>query len=824
MKISLEWISDFVDLSGIDVAKIANELTLRTAEVEGVETVHRNLRGVLVGKILTAEPFAADKDGEPKTYHRCTVVCGQNGDGTPRTYQTVCGAPNARVGLIAPFAPAGVVLAGDKKIEKSTVAGYPSDGMLCSAAEIGLGYWHEMLFEMPESTIVGTPLETLIPEEDTLIEVDNKSVTHRPDLWGHYGFAREFAALLNRPLRPYPVEDLDQFNHLPAFPLTVDAPEDCPCYGCLAFEMPRTVVPSPIKMQYRLHTLGQRTFNLLVDMTNYVSLELGQPSHAFDGDYVKAIRVTPMGKNGSFTTLDGQERKMLPDDLLIWNQNEPVAIAGIMGGLHSEVTVNTDKLLLEVANFKASRIRRTGGRLDLRTDASQRFEKSQPPVNVKVGTARLLRLVVEAGAQPTVTSRFTYVGDLKEDYRPLSMSRDLLHRLAGQAIPDDTVLDILHSLGFLAEFDATGILQVGIPSHRSQKDISIPEDIVEEVLRMYGYANIPPVMPKVPLEPLYTEKALRFEHRIRRLLTQGHRFIEVQTYGWMDDAFLAKIGYEPKATLELANPSNQNFRRMRTSLIPNLLPLVKQNKVHREAFRLFEIGHVYYPRETEFRGEGPLQLSQERRVEVGCFSGISYQQGNQPSLEEHFRQIRGAIEDIGSFVNNGVRAKSEVGGAEQSTAPWENPGEFIIFTRNGEEVARAGILPGKMLETVIGEGSGQVVWFEMRAKLDSYLEYPEFKYQPLPVYPQSWQDYSICWSMSDGFTALSDKLAAFTHPLLRKSEFVTVYKGKGLELGTASYTFRYWIGTDHTMSEAEIDGFRTDYLAFLKREGLTLRG
>ena len=824
MKISLEWISDFVDLSGIDVATISNALTLRTAEVEGVETIRRNVRGVVVGQITDSQPFTAEKDGSPKTYHRCTVQCGPDATGIARIYQTVCGAANAQIGMVVAFAPTGTILSGDKKIEPTTVAGYPSEGVLCSAAEMGLSHWHEQLFSLPATTPLGTPMETLIPEEDTLIEIDNKSVTHRPDLWGHYGFAREISAILNRPLKPYRIADLDEYQNLPSFPLTVDDSENCPCYGCLAFEMPEPVVPSPVQIQYRLHAIGQRTFNLLVDMTNYVSFELGQPSHAFDGDYVRAIRVAPSGKISTFTTLDGQERKMQPYDLLIWNQEEPVAIAGIMGGLHSEVTPKTKKLLLEVANFKASRIRRTGLRLDLRTDASQRFEKSQPPVNVKIGAARLLQIVIDAGAQPTVTSRFTYVGDLLENDRPLAISQDQLHRLAGQPIPDETVLKILRSLDFRADFDASGMLQVGVPSHRSVKDISIPEDIIEEILRVYGYANIVPVMPKVPLEPLYTEKALNFEDRIRRLLTQGYRFVEVQTYGWMDDAFLSKIGYEPKAALELANPSNQNNRRMRTSLIPNLLPLVKQNRLHRDQFRLFEIGHVYIPRETDFRGDGPLQPDQERRIEIGCFSGISYVAGNPLSLEEHFRQIRGAIEDVGRFVDVGTRAKCEIGTEEKRSAPWEIPGEYLIFTRSGEEVTRAGVLSGKILEEVIGESSGQVVWFEIKSHLDRYLKFPEFRYDPLPVWPQSWQDYSLCWPMSRGYESLKERLRRFTHPLLRKTEFITVYQGKGMEPGMASYTFRYWIGTDHTMDEVEINGFRSDFLAFLKSEDLTLRG
>ncbi|MGL6193591.1 MAG: phenylalanine--tRNA ligase subunit beta, partial [Thermoguttaceae bacterium] len=528
MLISLDWISDYVDLSGIDPKDIANKLTLSTAEVEGTEKINRFVDGVLVGKVTAAEVIS-DKEGKKLTF--CTVDCGN------KTYTTVCGAPNARVGLIAPFAPAGTTLAGNVKIEKGEMCGKPSEGILCSASELGMSSWHEIVFECPENTKIGELFANYVPKSDTLIEIDNKSLTHRPDLWGHYGFARELAAIYGRELKLLPRTDLSAFDNLAAYPLKVEDYENCPAYGCVEFvlgtpEQPRkSTVPAPIFMQRRLHALGQRTYNLLIDVTNYVNQEIGQPTHAFDGDLVQGILVGQSGKNRKFQTLDGQDRQLIPEDLIIFGDVKtsektaksevaantavaansdagkfvPVALAGIMGGRETEVSDKTEKILLESANFRAARIRRTSTRLDLRTDASQRYEKSQPPCNVRVGAERIVNLIEQAGLPLKVTSKFTTDGNLGENWRNIVIESGKLQRLSGIDLSQEKIVGILTSLGFKADFAKDGTLTVSVPPFRSEKDISIPEDIVEEVLRIYGYDNIPPVMPQFPLRPLHVE-------------------------------------------------------------------------------------------------------------------------------------------------------------------------------------------------------------------------------------------------------------------------------------------------------------------------------
>ncbi|ASV73529.1 Phenylalanyl-tRNA synthetase beta chain [Thermogutta terrifontis] len=794
MKISLDWISDFVDIGDIPAEKLADRLTMCTAEVEDVQEIKRYVDGVLIGEVVSCTELP-----ETRGLKLVQVQCGD------RRYQTVCGAPNVRTGMKAPFAPEGTRLAGGVVISLEEIYRFRSEGVLCSPAELGMSRWHEGLLECPDHLPSGTPLSQWIPPKDVLIEIDNKSLTHRPDLWGHYGFAREIAAIFRRPLRPLPVVDLSRYDDLPAYPLTIDDLENCPCYACLELKI-RAAVPSPLVIQRRLHALGQRTFNLMVDLTNYIMWELGQPTHAFDGDKVHAIRVAPLGRPGTFVTLDGQERQLLPDDLLIWNEKEPVALAGIMGGLESEVTASTTKVLLESANFKASRIRRTSVRLDLRTEAAQRFEKGQPPVNVKVGTARLLKCLEESGEPFEVTSRFTVAGDLKEHPRPLAIPWQTVDTMAGQTIPREEAVRILEDLGFVAKSEGD-ILQVGLPPHRSEKDLSIPADVVEEILRIYGYDRIVPRLPEGPMAALPVNESLRKEHKARKILAGAHQFIEVQNYIWMDDVWLNEIGFAPAETLTLKNPPSATCRRLRTMLMPNLLALVRPNRSHRDAFRIFEIGRVFFP-------DSPGGCRERTHL-----AGISFRQGARGDLEEHYRSIRGALEDLSAGLSE---APWRFVPGRESPLPWQVPGYWCEIRAGESTLGSVGVLDPVLARTVALEG--QVVWFEI--DLDAVVGpvYPAVRYKALPIYPRSWQDFSLLWDMTRGFDSLETVLDGFTHPLVSEREFLYVYKGKGLPPGQASYTFRYWLAApDHTLSGEEIEGFRQAFLAFLQQAGISLR-
>ncbi|MCL2745175.1 MAG: phenylalanine--tRNA ligase subunit beta [Planctomycetaceae bacterium] len=830
MFISLDWISDYVDLTGLTTEEIVSRLTLATAEIEGTKTVRRFVKSVVIGEIIEIKKL----DGKLSF---CKVALDE---AKKNIVQTVCGAPNVKVGLKVPFAPAGTTLANDVKITESELADHKSQGILCSAAELGMSDWHEIVLECPPSLKNGTPLETLIPETDTLLEFDNKSLTHRPDLWGHYGFAREFSAVFQRPLKPLPQVDLSQYDNLPAYPLKNNDYENCPCYGCIEFNTHGTV-PSPLFIQRRLHALGLRSANLLVDVTNYVNWEIGQPTHAFDADKLGGILIQTMGKEADFITLDGQTRKLLPDDIIIWGTAAagvkraasaveqilpsavcrlpspvPVAIAGIMGGRETEVAETTTKLLLESANFKAARVRKTSGRLDLRTDASQRYEKSQPPSNVKTGTARILKLIEEAGAGLTVLSKFTMDGDLQEEIRHIEIAEERLEQLAGIKLPPEKVQSILTSLGFTVEVkmsEQVPTLKVGVPPFRSKKDISIPEDIVEEILRVFGFDNIPPVMPALPLKTLHIEKPMKMQHKIKKILAAGHRFLEVHQYIWFNDLWLKNIGFEPSNTLVLKNATTPETSRLRTTLIPGLLALVPKNRTTRDSFRLFEIGRCFFP-----TGKN------KECNEVPVLGGVAFQQSG--SIDTFYLSIKSAVEDVLKIC--GI-TDFRFADSEESCGyyPWQTEGSFVVLNAKGYNFGALGVLDKTVLEKVSPEG-GQVVWFEVNLSPfdgETFGElYPKTVFTEPPRYPLSWQDFSLVWNIDDGFAQLESLLDTFKHPLSIRREFLISYKGKGLEKGTASYSFRYWIGaSDRTLSGEDIDGFHNHFLSFIAEKGIALR-
>ncbi len=792
MNISLDWIAQYVDLSDLSPQTIAHRLTMATAEVEGIETLVRSLDGVRIGQVLSVEPL-----GDQQAF--VSVQCGAE------QFTTVCGAPNVREGMKSAFASIGVTLARGQTITEKQVGGKTSQGILCSSEELGMGGGHFGILDLPESLESGAALANFIPSSDTLLEIDNKSLTHRPDLWGHYGIAREVAAIFERPLRPLQLVDVAQYNDLPAYPLTVDDPENCPCYCCI--EMAGVAaIPSPLTLQYRLHALGQRTFNILVDLTNYIMLELGQPMHAFDGSRLQTVRVAPFGTTGRFTTLDGQARQMAPEDLMIWNEHEPVALAGIMGGLNSEVGESTTDLLLESANFKAARIRRTATRLGIHTDASQRFEKQQPPVNTKIATERFLYLLLESGLQPQVYSRFTASGALKAHTRYLDIPTDFFDRRIGNPIAQDKIVSILTSIGFEASI-TNNTLSVGIPPFRSEKDISLPVDILEEVTRIKGYDTLEPKMPHFSVERIALNDRLRTQHKARRILAQAHGFSEIHNYSWFDETWLKTLGYEPEATLEMANPSTEHNVRLQTTLLPSIFAVVKKNAVLRDHFRIFELGRVYLP------------AGEQDRAEKNILSGASFQQERLGSLEEHFRKIKGALEALAQQLSLGALAFEP---ATTMPAPWQTPGRYVDVTLQGMVVGHLGLLSGPLLAEIAPKA--QVVWFELNFDMLEGPIFPATSYTPASRYPSSWFDFSIVASAQAGFAELTRTLDEFSHPLLTKREFITLYKGKGLEEGAASYTFRCWIESkDSTLTGEQIEAFQQEYITFLQSKGLSLR-
>ncbi len=381
------------------------------------------------------------------------------------------------------------------------------------------------------------------------------------------------------------------------------------------------------------------------------------------------------------------------------------------------------------------------------------------------------------------------------------------------------MLDILKSLGFDAKYDEEANLLVGVPPFRSEKDISIPEDIIEEVLRVYGYDNISPVLPAQPIKPLYLEKSMKLEHKMRRLLSGAHRFLEVHNYIWFNDSWLKTLAFEPGETLTLKNPTTPETTRLRTTLIPNLLTLVPKNRPYRDKFQLFEVGRTFH------------SIGKDRQCnEKHHLAGIAFRQSG--NLEDFYLTVKSAVEDTLKSV--GI-ADFRFVYIEESKVSWITPDTTVSVQIRGQSgfvtVGHLGVLDKAFMNKICPEG-GLVSWFELDLDMlcgnspeaISGTLFPQITFKEPPRYPLSWQDFSLVWPVDEGFEKLESQLDGFAHSLIVKREFLISYKGKGLEKGTASYSFRFWIGAeDHTLSGEEIENFHAQFLSYIKSQNIALR-
>ena len=489
MFLSMNWIQDFVDLNGLDKVELIHKFSLSTAEVENeIFFKGSQISGIVVAEIKSVEPHP-----ESKKLHLLKVDAGED-----ELTDVVCGAPNVKVGMKTAFAKVGAQL-GEITIAPRPLAGFMSNGMCCSEAEIEISDDNSGIMEITDNVKNGTDLKEIYEIEDIVFEVDNKSLTNRPDLWGHYGIAREFAALSGRKLKPLDIDDLNAYKNLPQVDMKIEDPL-CQRYSCLQVENIKRNV-SPVNMRIRLYYCGMRGINFLADLTNYLMLEMGQPMHAFDSRKVEKIRIKRFEKPFVFRTLDGVDRNIDENTLMICNGDTPVAIAGIMGGLDSEIVEDTTTLTLESATFNAVSIRKSTVRLAHRTDASIRYEKCLDPEMTTVAIGRFVKLLKEYDSNIKVVSSLTDEYAFHYDAVELNFDKKFVDRYTGIEIDNNAIINTLTNLGFKADFDGEKF-SVVVPSWRATKDITIKADIIEEITRIYGYDNFDINTTRSPLYPV----------------------------------------------------------------------------------------------------------------------------------------------------------------------------------------------------------------------------------------------------------------------------------------------------------------------------------
>ncbi|MBO7527746.1 MAG: phenylalanine--tRNA ligase subunit beta, partial [Clostridia bacterium] len=576
MLISVNWIKEFIDLDGIETEELIRRFNLTTAEIEGYELKGQETQGVIFAKIDKVE-----KHPNSDHLHILAVNTGSE------VLQVVCGAPNVRENMVVCFAPIGSKVSGHK-MGKARLAGVDSFGMCCSEAELCIGSDDTGIMDITFPVALGNDIKTVFEMDDIVFEIDNKSLTNRPDLWGHYGLAREFSAMFNRPLKKLEVIDLKAYENLPKLDIVVN---DKNCYrysGITINNISKKI--SPQNMKIRLCYCGMRDINLLTDLTNYIMLELGQPMHAFDNSIVKGVHVNSANGNTKLLTLEGDEHDIPMGATVICDNNDiPIAIAGIKGGKLSGIYDTTSSLLLESANFDSKAIRIASTKIGLKTDASQRYEKSLDPEMTKDATSRYIKLLQDIDNGVKVTSSFTDVYNHHYDKIKIKISPEFVARRIGINILKEDISNILKRLGFCIK-ENNGEIVVDVPSFRATKDISLKEDLVEEIARSYGYDNIVPKSISMDVVSAPKNESHENEYKTKYVLAEKYGLNEVHSHIWNYVDFNKEIGIEQKSCVSLLDSSNSGQSKIRSALAPTLLRFMNENKNSFDDINIFEIG------------------------------------------------------------------------------------------------------------------------------------------------------------------------------------------------------------------------------------------
>ncbi len=632
MKFSYNWIRELVPGLDADPQELMRLITMKTAECEGLELVGAALADAVVARVTDVQQIAGS--------HNQIVVVETARFGTRRV---VCGAPNCRPGMLTAYLP----------LAPMVIEGVESEGMLASALELGVTGDHTGIVELDSE-------ELLAP--DTVIEVDNKSLTHRPDLWGHHGMAREVAAITHSKLR-----DPVKLDLLPKGQAAVEiAIEDfalCPRYSALVFENV-TVKPSPLWLQYRLEAIGLNAINNIVDVTNYVMAELAQPMHAFDADKLhgKTIFVRTAQSGEQIVALNDESYRLSSSNLVIADAGGPIALAGVIGGLHSAIGPETKRIVLESANFQAASVRKTSVALKLRTDASMRFEKSQDPLNTVRGLARALELLQEVSPGIRLVGGTADLhGDLKTP-APIELTVDWLKAKLGRDLDEGEVRSILESLEFGVRESAPGHFRVTVPSWRATKDVSIKDDLLEEVGRMVGYESITPQAPLIAAV-VPPESASRLYRRGVRNMAAAQGFTEVYNYSFVTEEMAGAFDIDVAEHVRVTNPIASDQTLLRASLLPAIRKNILDNSRHFQSFRLFEIGREIHARNRELpeevshfaaamyarEGDGSASLFELKRLAECLMDGCVARQATPRPFEhpERAATIAWRGEDVG---------------------------------------------------------------------------------------------------------------------------------------------------------------------------------
>lgn len=811
MKVSLNWIRDYVQLpADADLKKLAYDLTMSTVEVEDATDLGASFHDMVVGVINTIEQHPnADK----------LKVCKTDIGG--RVEDIVCGGSNLREGMKVAVALPGAMCKwhgeGDLvEIKKSKLRGVDSYGMICGAVEIGLAD----LFPTKEEAHIldlsdfdapaGTPLADALDLNDIILEIDNKSMTNRPDLWGHYGIAREIAALYDLPMTQFPHFDRNVEN-TSGFHVTVEDAERCPRMTGTQIENV-CVKPAPYWMQVRIWKTGMRPINALVDITNYVMLATGQPSHAYDSDHIAGHIIVRRAKAGeTLTLLNGKELPLSTDDLTIADDAGIVGLAGVMGGAKDSILPTTSKVILEIANFQAAGIRRTALRYDNRTEASARYEKAIDPERCDQAFDLSMQLFSQLYPEMKVT------GLVDEYPRPLEQAEidvplSWLERRLGKRLSPDEIKHKMELLGYGITFNGDN-MHVVVPTWRSTGDVSIQADIMEEVARMYGYENFEAEPITTTFDGAINQLDKDLERRIKEYLAIRCGMQEIFTYPWMEESYVNAVLQSTEGILSLSTPPSPAERFVRSSLLPNLCKAVVKNERYFDEFSIFETAQVFRDENYTSPYDPREKLPSQRKNVAGAFATTD------KDITALFRKAKGVVEMMARYVH------METLTFRQTEKPvWADNVVWLNIYRGDEKVGDLALL-AKRVSMACGIKNMNVMLFQLDQDSLVPLKSRTNTFTHLAEYPMTDYDISLLVDGSVQWKDVAQTVRGIKSELLHGAAFVDEYRGKQVPAGKKSLTLRLAIGSkDKTLTSAEIEEVASGVLnKIAKRFGAELR-
>jgi len=806
MKLSVNWIQDFVNIT-IPIEELAEKLSKGSTEIKQILKQEDKYKGLLVGEILEIE-----KHPDAKRLSVTKVNIGS------KKLNIICGAHNIKVGQKVPVALVGSIIPNTWKtknefeLKKTEIRGIESEGMMCSEKELDLGDNHEGIYILPGNSKVGQTLSSALELDD--IVMDAEFLTNQGYCMSHLGLAGEISALTNEPVRQQhseislPTEDKDA-----ELEVIIEEKKLCPRYSGIVLEGIK-VIPSPTWMQRRLMAAGMRPINNIVDVTNYVLLEMGQPMHAFDYDKIARRNEVPTiiirnSKDGeTIGTLDEKQRELPKDILLITDEKKPIAIAGIIGGANTEIDDKTTKIVLESANFDAMALRHGARKLGIHTDAVSRFEKVLDPNLTMIALKRAVELLLEITKEGRVVSKVVDVYPKELMPWHINLSPAKVNRVLGIEIEKETQIKILERLGFKID-DQGENLVITVPTKR--RDVKRDVDLIEEIIRIYGYDNIPLDYPLVPQVAPKLNPKLELIAEIRNLMI-GLGFNEVLTYSFTGEEMLKACNIELGNHIKLLNPQSPERSYMRMSLIPEIMEATVNNLKTRDKTRLFEAQKIYWknPNFSQEDKECTYAFEPEQLTMIVSAENHNYYdaKGVTEALLKHFK-----IKDA-EYSNNKGR---------------------LVASKTFHPTKSAEIIVGNKVLGVVGEIHPQVlknlginqstIGFELSIPTILSLLPQDIAFKTFSKYQTTSHDISVIVDDSVKAEAMHKAIYDTDEKLVKEVKAIDQYKGEGIPEGKKSIALNVMLQSDdHTLSPEEIEEVRDKIIKTLeKRFGAKIR-